>query len=373
MQAVAGTAASGVVRNDRAAADRKEARGPDGRAFQRSFEDCVKEDRATEKESKCIPAKNEGGTAKGKAAKSVDATGGDVSASPEPGPAMQSVTASPVQASAAAPPAPVISVDPKAADAKPLAEGVSAAGGSPAAPRRMRGNVAAQSSATAQIAAPMQAGDPRAAKEAKVSAPAGPGAALKPEMAATEGPVAPVVPGIVSHGAGTKISSRGDATDIASGARSVMVRGEEVHTLEAMPHALEVGLSAGAHGWLRVRAEMATDGEVSAQVIAGSAAAAAGLHKELPALTAFLADEKVGLTSLVVTAAERSSGTADAAMGSNAQGQERDAQSQARQGKVSAWDESVAHGDEEVLLPLAGMHAGLAGRSGNGGWLSVLA
>ena len=83
---------------------------------------------------------------------------------------------------------------------------------------------------------------------------------------------------------------------------------------EASSGVLEVGVANSTHGWLRVRAEVDEGGAVVAQVLATNAVAAEGLHKELPALSAFLAHEQVGVSSLVVHAPANAAGAQDAAL-----------------------------------------------------------
>ena len=70
--------------------------------------------------------------------------------------------------------------------------------------------------------------------------------------------------------------------------------------LTATPTALEVGIQNGTHGWLRVRAEMADGGVVNASVSAASSTGQEMLHRELPALTAYLQQEKVAVNAIVV-------------------------------------------------------------------------
>jgi hypothetical protein len=75
---------------------------------------------------------------------------------------------------------------------------------------------------------------------------------------------------------------------------------EAPRMLTATPTALEVGIQNGTHGWLSVRAEMADGGVVNASVSATSAAGQEMLHRELPALTAYLQEEKVAVNAIVV-------------------------------------------------------------------------
>ena len=94
----------------------------------------------------------------------------------------------------------------------------------------------------------------------------------------------------------------------------------DLKTLVATPNVLEVGIASGSHGWLRVRAELGQAGEVAASVVAASAGAAQGLHKELPALSAYLTAERVGVNSLIVNAAEKGVGAQDSALNNGAGG-----------------------------------------------------
>lgn len=70
--------------------------------------------------------------------------------------------------------------------------------------------------------------------------------------------------------------------------------------LTATPTSLEVGIQNGTHGWLKVRAEMADGGMVNTSVSAASSAGNDMLHRELPALTAYLQEEKVAVNAVVV-------------------------------------------------------------------------
>jgi hypothetical protein len=79
----------------------------------------------------------------------------------------------------------------------------------------------------------------------------------------------------------------------------------DTRTLIANPNVLEVGLTGGAHGWVRVRAEVGQTGEVQASLVAANAGAADALHKQLGAISAYLKKEAVSVSSLVVAAPER--------------------------------------------------------------------
>jgi hypothetical protein len=73
-------------------------------------------------------------------------------------------------------------------------------------------------------------------------------------------------------------------------------------TLLATPTALEVGVSNGTQGWLKIRAEMTDGGVVNASLSSGSSAGQEMLHRELPALTAYLQEERVSVNTVVVPA-----------------------------------------------------------------------
>jgi hypothetical protein len=101
----------------------------------------------------------------------------------------------------------------------------------------------------------------------------------------------------IAHGTGLQ-AGVGELNDHTSGPpidslpRMVMVT----------PTSLEVGIQNGIHGWLKVRAEITDGGPVSASVSAASSAGQEMLHRELPALTAYLQQEKVAVSTVVVHA-----------------------------------------------------------------------
>ena len=149
--------------------------------------------------------------------------------------------------------------------------------------------------------------------------------------------------------------------------------------LGATPTSLEVGIQNGTHGWLKVRAEMTDGGVVNASVSAASSAGQEMLHRELPALTAYLQEEKVAVNAVAVhgpsaagTDARSSSGT-DGAGGQTPQrsnGGEEPHQN-LKKAALNGSDEGMTyrslHGvDEDGSLPLAAFVSG-------GTWLSVRA
>jgi hypothetical protein len=149
--------------------------------------------------------------------------------------------------------------------------------------------------------------------------------------------------------------------------------------LGATPTSLEVGIQNGTHGWLKVRAEMTDGGVVNASVSAVSSAGQEMLHRELPALTAYLQEEKVAVNAVAVhgpsaagTDARSSSGT-DGAGGQTPQrsnggeDQHQNLKKAALNGSGEAMPYRSLHGvDEDGSLPLAAFVSG-------GSWLSVRA
>lgn len=149
----------------------------------------------------------------------------------------------------------------------------------------------------------------------------------------------------------------------------------DTKTFVATPNVLEVGIADGAHGWLRVRAEVGQSGEVAATVIAASASAADGLHKELPAISAYLAGEQVGVSTLVVSAAAAGAEAQNATFGAPAGDDGRQpsndrSQRASRSSSSSGSEERAPFVDFQV--PFApGNIAPAVFAGGLGGWVSV--
>lgn len=148
-------------------------------------------------------------------------------------------------------------------------------------------------------------------------------------------------------------------------------------TLEATPTALEIGMQNGTHGWLKVRAEMTDSGVVNASVSTATAAGQEMLHRELPALTAYLHEEKVAVNMVVVHApttaggefrgssAGAGDGAGGQAAGTGGQQQSFGRTASGRAGETTgqrSWD-----GDGEDGLPSNATYAE------GGSWLSVRA
>jgi hypothetical protein len=150
---------------------------------------------------------------------------------------------------------------------------------------------------------------------------------------------------------------------------------DETRTLVSTPHVLEVGITGGAHGWLRVRAELEHTGEVTASLVASSAASADALHKELGAMSAYLKSEVVGVSSLAVTAMEKGGATQGlasqggaSAPGAGAQG--RSSRQGGEEKQPSSAGFSLALSELGTGYSLGTVPGALLG-AGVGGWLNV--
>lgn len=175
-------------------------------------------------------------------------------------------------------------------------------------------------------------------------------------------------------------------TSLQIGAREQDVPGFVAPTINGAPRlltttptALEVGIQSGTHGWLKVRAEMTDAGVVNASVSPSSSAGQEMLHRELPALTAYLQGEKVAVNAIVVHAPlaaggeSRSSGAGMDSHGgetpqrNDERGDQQRYTSATNSDAIDATTNQSVHGvDEDGSLPLATYAIG-------GGWLSVRA
>jgi hypothetical protein len=220
---------------------------------------------------------------------------------------------------------------------------------------------------------------------------AGQGGAAVPATAVAAGSVAG---GTVAGGVGApgvRGATPGQSGQVAgmvgSAARSDVAAINEPHrTLVATPTTLEVGVPNGTEGWLRVRAQVGEQGQVNASVAAGSSAGQEMLHRELPALNAYLHSEQMTVTT---TVAERSfaasgggsMGTADdagRAMSANAGstngggtgGQQSDPAQRGPSGSFDVGDALRGH-NGAGLGESGHAHPSLDGQSGR--WLNVQA
>jgi hypothetical protein len=149
--------------------------------------------------------------------------------------------------------------------------------------------------------------------------------------------------------------------------------------LAATPTSLEVGIQNGTHGWLKVRAEMTDGGVVNASVSAASSAGQEMLHRELPALTAYLQQEKVAVNAVTVHAPLAAGADARSSSGTDGAGGQTPQRSNEGEQQHQSLRKTTLNGSEETIpyrslqgvvedgsLPLAAYVNG-------GSWLSVRA
>ena len=292
---------------------------------------------------------------------------------------------------------PVASAQPAVAEAKaPVAVasgGVPVAGASSAKAHVVVAD-AKQGGKTAEVAAPLVPGGApvttKVADSAEVStAPVGVAkgaddavhaAAVPPQPASlTVEPVAVAAAGVpvpVLHEAGAGTTGVGgtaagafvsSGTAASDGTHEVGGTAGLSHTtLSTTPTSLEVGVSGGTHGWLKIRAELNAAGEVNASLTGGTPAAAEKLRGELPALSDYLQNEKVSMGTLdvrpalhAVTATGESgasfsqSGSGQGGAGQGSSGQTGSGQANAGGAAVSA-DAGSQGGRAEQQTPQGG-------------------
>jgi hypothetical protein len=150
--------------------------------------------------------------------------------------------------------------------------------------------------------------------------------------------------------------------------------------LSSSANVLEVGITGGAHGWLRVRAEMGHTGEVTASLVASNAASAESLDKQLGAISAFLKTETVGVSALVVTAPARGTGVDVSAGSSQGQasgstsgsgGQERQSRQEFAGFGLQQFGTSGVQQPQGSGLNGSSALASAAIAGGSGGWVNV--
>jgi hypothetical protein len=76
--------------------------------------------------------------------------------------------------------------------------------------------------------------------------------------------------------------------------------GSQYSLLSATPTAVEVGISSGGLGWIKIRAELTGSGDISASLIGTSSVALVKLENDLPKLISYLQAEKIQLSGLAV-------------------------------------------------------------------------
>jgi hypothetical protein len=99
----------------------------------------------------------------------------------------------------------------------------------------------------------------------------------------------------VAHAANLQAGSRDEG-----GVAGASEMGGMHRVLTATPTALEVGVANGTQGWLKIRAEMTEGGQVNASLSSATSSGQEMLHRELPALTAYLHEERVSVNAVAV-------------------------------------------------------------------------
>ncbi|MEG9435963.1 hypothetical protein JAO29_07265 [Edaphobacter sp. HDX4] len=152
----------------------------------------------------------------------------------------------------------------------------------------------------------------------------------------------------------------------------------EHRTVTATPTTLEVGLPGGAHGWLKVRAELAGDGAVHASVSSNSASGTEMLRRELPTLTSYLHQEQVRVSSVVVQAPASAMDLSNPGSGEDRRqamnGGSPDANGSGGGREAPSSDSSVAGQNQQAFRDEGDIGESLSnGYAGLGGWLSIRA
>jgi hypothetical protein len=181
-----------------------------------------------------------------------------------------------------------------------------------------------------------------------------------------------------SAGGGSKPSDLaemgGESTASGAATYSGSLSHESHGTLVATPTTLEIGVPRGAEGWLKIRAEVGSDG-ISASLSTASHAGQSMLRDQLPAINAFLQGERIHASATVL---DRGIQTSSGDGGSNAGmdrglGQEGRAQSEQRQLSQTREEAPELAEDSHTLSPQAGVGVLLSGATRAGASLSVLA
>lgn len=149
-------------------------------------------------------------------------------------------------------------------------------------------------------------------------------------------------------------------------------------TWTATPTSLEVGVSNGTHGWLKIRAEMADGGAINTSLSPSSSSGSEMLHRELPSLTAYLHNEHVAVNAVVVQPAAAAGidlRPSFGAAGGSEHGQAPQSGGQGRERQQDAASRTPAPAGTGAAYRSVATEDALPSVSyaGGGGWLSVRA
>jgi hypothetical protein len=89
------------------------------------------------------------------------------------------------------------------------------------------------------------------------------------------------------------------AADLQNNATTTGADVNPAHVLAGGPGQLEVGVLDGTHGWLKIRAELGTDGSVNA-LLTSNATSHEELRESVPALSGYLISESVNVGKIAV-------------------------------------------------------------------------
>lgn len=232
-------------------------------------------------------------------------------------------------------------------------------------------SVAAAPSGTATVVQRDESsGVAHTARTAGVSEPV---AAMAPIAGAVHRPVESVAKDALSTSAHQNVL-QGPAEVTGVELRSISHGGGD-RMLVATPSTLEVGVANGTHGWLKIRAELTDTGSVKAVLSSTSASGEQMLHHQLPALSSFLSQERLPVTSLVVHHAAQTSGQFAGMDGGGAAGQQPQGGSSSAGGQARPESTVAGEGASPLDVFLDELQGDLpvAGGVSGGGWLSVRA
>jgi hypothetical protein len=161
--------------------------------------------------------------------------------------------------------------------------------------------------------------------------------------------------------AGADIQNR--ALDAGTYAQSAGAQGPQL--IAAGPTRLEVGTLDGTHGWVQVRAELGTGGDVRAS-LTGSAAAHEALRAAVPGLAGFLQTEAVSVSGIAVHRAAGGNGAGLTQSGGGASGEAQSGRGQGGNAGGSGKDSSAGSADGDGAR--VGKIASAAGFSSSVDW-----
>ena len=170
---------------------------------------------------------------------------------------------------------------------------------------------------------------------------------------------------VAQDSAGVAVRSQIEANSV-EGAQT-----EAPQVISVSPSRLEVGVTNGSHGWLKVRAEL-NDGVVTAHLSSATPVGEAMLHREVGALQTFLREEQIPLRSISVTPGRE--GLIQSSTDSGGSGREAEGEARKYAGSVERMGGHGDPPDDSWVWDQDGGSFTLSGLNpGAGNWLSVRA